>query len=165
MYILTCLLQINKYNNNRRDLKGVPIPCFRPIFLGYNCPISSLPGHLFPFLHHGSGISPISPLIALLILKQRDRLAVDEIAAHQSYVVKAGLKGLIAGFAITIPASILLQRRSPTYRGLTTSLKVFGLIGLPVPAFAVCAEQASIAFERARWYVQCSLSFTRITQL
>jgi len=75
----------------------------------------------------------------------------DQIAAHQAYVVKAGLKGLIAGFAISVPASIILQRRSPTYRGLTTSLKVFGLIGLPIPAFAVCAERASLAFDRAEW--------------
>jgi len=75
----------------------------------------------------------------------------DQIAAHQAYVLKAGLKGLVAGFAISIPVSYILQRRSPTYRSLTTSLKVFGLIGLPIPAFAVCAEQASIAFDRSEW--------------
>ena len=77
----------------------------------------------------------------------------EQIEAHQAYVIKAGIKGLVAGFALTIPASIILQRRSPTYRSLTTSLKVMGLIGIPLPVFAIAAEQASLAYDRAEWYV------------
>jgi hypothetical protein len=76
----------------------------------------------------------------------------EQVAAHQAYVIKAGLKGLIAGFAITVPISLILQRRSPNYRSLTTSLKVFGLIGLPIPVFAVAAEHASLEFDRLEWY-------------
>jgi hypothetical protein len=75
----------------------------------------------------------------------------EEIDAHQRYVVTAGAKGFAGGLAFSLPASYFLHQRWPYYRHLPLSLKTFGVIGIAVPAFAICAERASQRYDRLHW--------------
>jgi len=75
----------------------------------------------------------------------------EEEAAHQKFVVAAGVKGFTGGLALSLPASYLLHQRWPYYRALPPSLKVMGVIAIAVPAFAIAAEQASMKFDRMQW--------------
>jgi hypothetical protein len=77
----------------------------------------------------------------------------EQEAEHQRFVVAAGTKGFLGGLALSLPASYVLHQRWPYYRALPPSLKVFGVVAVSVPAFAIAAERASMKFDRMHWYV------------
>ena len=72
-------------------------------------------------------------------------------SAYQHEVLIGGAKGLAGGLAFALPASYLLYRRFPYYRGLQPSLKALGVIIIAVPTCVISAEHAGQRFERAQW--------------
>ncbi|TBU49350.1 hypothetical protein BD309DRAFT_947504 [Dichomitus squalens] len=72
--------------------------------------------------------------------------------AQQRATVIGGLKGMAGGFAVSIPASLYLQRTNAYYRRLQPSLKAFGVIMVVVPAFVISAEHAGQKYEQEQWH-------------
>ncbi|OCH90964.1 hypothetical protein OBBRIDRAFT_559092 [Obba rivulosa] len=75
----------------------------------------------------------------------------DKYDQQQRATLVGGLKGLLGGLAVSLPASYIMHRRWPAYRALTPALKTLGVIIVTVPSFVISAERATLRFEREQW--------------
>ncbi|KIJ37397.1 hypothetical protein M422DRAFT_260060 [Sphaerobolus stellatus SS14] len=75
----------------------------------------------------------------------------EEMRGMNHATVVGGAKGFVGGLAFSLPASYLLNRRWPYYRSLPLGVKALGVVSVVVPAFVICAEKASHAYERQQW--------------
>jgi len=78
-------------------------------------------------------------------------LTEEEIRAHNNATVQEAIEGVIAGAALALPGSYLLNRRWPYYRSLPPSLKTLGVILVVVPGLAIQAERRGLEFNRSQW--------------
>ena len=81
-------------------------------------------------------------------------LSQDELKQHNSATVRGAVEGTLAGLAVSVPGSLILNRRWGYYRSLPLSLKVLGAIFVTVPALAIQAERRGLEFDKSQWYVR-----------
>ncbi|KAF7981730.1 hypothetical protein HWV62_32333 [Athelia sp. TMB] len=78
-------------------------------------------------------------------------LSQDELNQHNNATVRGAVEGTLAGLAVSIPGSLILNRRWGYYRSLPLSLKMLGAIFVTVPALAIQAERRGLEFDRSQW--------------
>jgi len=78
-------------------------------------------------------------------------LTEEELKQHNSATIRGAAEGTLAGLAIAIPGSLILNRRWGYYRSLPLSLKMLGAIFVTVPALAIQAERRGLEFDRSQW--------------
>ncbi|KAJ3488708.1 hypothetical protein NLI96_g2647 [Meripilus lineatus] len=80
------------------------------------------------------------------------RLASDEeLAGHHAATVRGAIEGVLAGFAVSLPASWYMQRRWAYYRKLPIQLKALGVVLIVAPLYAVQAERRGLEYDRSTW--------------
>lgn len=91
-------------------------------------------------------------LVSQQYLTTLKQLATDEeLAGHHAATVRGAIEGIFAGFALSLPASFYLQRRSAYFRSLPIQLKALGVVLLVAPLYAVQAERRGIEYDRSTW--------------
>lgn len=76
----------------------------------------------------------------------------EELLELDKATRRGAAEGILAGLAISLPASFYLQRASSWYRGLPPSLKALGVILVVGPAYAIRTEQRAVQFDEERYW-------------
>ena len=77
----------------------------------------------------------------------------EEFDRHRDATLRGSIEGIIAGMAIALPGSYLLQKRSVYYRSLPVTIKALGVVLVVAPAFAVQAERRGVEYDESTWLV------------
>lgn len=75
----------------------------------------------------------------------------EDLAAHQAATIRGAIEGTVAGFAISIPASLYAHRHWAYYRSLPLSLKALGIVIVTAPLYAVQAERRGVEYDKSTW--------------
>ncbi|KAH9918187.1 uncharacterized protein BXZ73DRAFT_105312 [Epithele typhae] len=75
----------------------------------------------------------------------------EELAAHEAATMRGAIEGIVAGLAISVPASIYAHRRWAAYRALPLHLKALGIIMVVGPCYAIQAEQRGVQYDKSLW--------------
>ncbi|OBZ75928.1 Respiratory supercomplex factor 2, mitochondrial [Grifola frondosa] len=75
----------------------------------------------------------------------------EELAGHHAATVRGAVEGVVAGFAISLPASWYANRRWAYYRKLPIHLKALGVIMVVAPLYAIQAERRGVEFDKSTW--------------
>ena len=86
----------------------------------------------------------LTPLSSQVVSPQQQQ-------AHFDANIEGGLKGLLIGAGITIPAWMLLNRRVPSFRAAPLAMKSFGGVVIMLPSIMISAEKAGEQYDRSQW--------------
>ncbi|KAH9977732.1 hypothetical protein BGW80DRAFT_1283924 [Lactifluus volemus] len=71
----------------------------------------------------------------------------EELKAFDRATVRGSIEGVVAGLAISLPASFAAQRYWPAYRTLPLPLKALGVVLVVGPTWAIQTERRGVEFD------------------
>ena len=78
----------------------------------------------------------------------------EELKAFDRATIRGSIEGVVAGLAISLPASFAAQRYWPAYRALPLPLKALGVVLIVGPTWAIQTERRGVEFdEEYNWWV------------
>lgn len=80
------------------------------------------------------------------IVTEEELLELDKVTR------RGAAEGILAGLAISLPGSFLLQRTSAWYRSLPIQLKALGVILVVGPTYAIQTERRAVQFDEERYW-------------
>ncbi|KAI0699818.1 hypothetical protein BC835DRAFT_1304333 [Cytidiella melzeri] len=75
----------------------------------------------------------------------------EELEGHHRATVRGAIEGVVAGFAVSLPAGFVLNRRWPAFRTLPVQLKSLAAVIVVLPLFAFQAERRGLEFDESTW--------------
>lgn len=75
----------------------------------------------------------------------------EELAGHTRATYRGAAEGVLAGLAISLPATWYAHRHWPAFRALPPQLKALGVILVVGPTFAIQAERRGVEYDESTW--------------